>query len=87
MHKPYTDAQLKLLKVFFEQEHCTYPQIAELTGIPHGSLATLANKAETKSVHKQRAAKTHLARIKEARKIQRLRTKYAQELAEQFPQT
>ena len=83
----YTKGQMALIKTLVDTEKCTIPQIAAITGIPRGSIGMLASRAGAKFTTVRGSGKSHLARIKEARKIATLREKYANELNEYFSTT
>ncbi len=83
----YTKEQMALIKILVDTEKCTVSQIAAITGIPFGSVGMLASRAGATFVGPRKPGKSHLARIKEARKIVVLKEKYATVLTEHFSTT
>ncbi len=86
---PYSDEQRELFRILVEDEKCTVNMIRDLLGIPQGSIPGLTRQAGIKFSFPRGTAgwvKSKTMKIQRARKLNILRSKYAKQIAELFPQ-
>ena len=77
----YSGAQRALLRTLLEREKCSAGMLAELTGIPYDSVGVLRRTLKIKAPSRGGPPKGRTAAILNARKLARLKVKYAQQLA------